>query len=111
MLHFSRAWCALIVCFLSITGYPLVLAQQSAINIAWLPITDAERNMKAPMVEKDAGVEALFWRVHVRDEVLGGRDLQRVLYHYVRLKIFDEKGKEKAATIDLSFNETTSIQY
>jgi transglutaminase-like putative cysteine protease len=81
------------------------------IDIAWLPITDAERNMKAPVVDKDAGVEALFWRVHVRDEVLGGRDLQRVYYHYVRLKVFDEKGKDKAATIDLPFDDKTSIMY
>jgi len=65
--------------------------------------------MKTPLVEKDAGVEALFWRVHVRDEVVGGRDLQRVFYHYVRLKIFDEKGKEQAATIDIPFSNKTSI--
>src|SRR5580692_1313104 len=87
-------------------GQPVV-----PIDIAWLPITDAERNMKAPVVEKDAGVEALFWRVHVRDEVLGGQDLQRVYYHYVRLKVFDEKGKEKAATIDLPYSDKTSIMY
>jgi hypothetical protein len=72
-------------------------------------VTDAERNMTAPVVEKDAGVEALFWRVHVRDELMGGRDLQRVLYHYVRLKIFDEKGKEKASTIDLPVSDKTAI--
>src|ERR1700680_237039 len=87
------------------------VAQPLPIDIAWLPITDAERNMKAPVVDKDAGVEALFWRVHVRDEVVGGRDLQRVFYNYVRLKIFDEKGKEKAATIDLPFSKKISIQY
>jgi len=40
---------------------------------------------------------------------MGGRDLQRVFYHYIRLKIFDEKGKEGAATIDLPFSEKTSI--
>jgi hypothetical protein len=67
--------------------------------------------MKTPVVDKDAGVEALFWRVHIRDEVVGGRDVQRVLYHYVRLKIFDEKGKESAATIDLPFSDKTSIMY
>lgn len=79
------------------------------IDVAWLPISDTERNMKAPMVEKDAGVEAIFWRVHVRDELLGSRELQRVLYHYVRLKIFDEKGKEKASTIDLPLGDKDAI--
>ena len=64
--------------------------------------------MPAPAVEKDAGVEALFWTVHVQDELFG-QDLRRVLYHYVRLKVFDEKGKEKAATIDIEFEPKTAI--
>ena len=32
-----------------------------------------------------------------------------MLYHYVRLKIFDEKGKEKAATIDLPYGDKRNI--
>src|SRR5258708_1199963 len=62
------------------------------IDTGWLAVADAQRSMKAPVVEKDAGVEALFWNVHVRDEIMG-QDIRRVFYHYVRLKIFDEKGK------------------
>ena len=84
---------------------------QLPIDVAWLPVTDAERNMKTPVVDKNAGVEALFWRVHVRDELIGSRDLQRVFYNYVRLKIFDEKGKEKASTIELPFGGKTHIIY
>src|SRR5258708_2024528 len=80
------------------------------IDAGWLPVTDAQRAMKAPVVEKDAGVEALFWNVHVKDEIQG-QDIQRILYHYVRLKIFDEKGKEKAATIDIPFGNKTVIRY
>jgi hypothetical protein len=78
------------------------------INVDWLPVTEAERNMKAPVVDKNSGVEALFWRVHVVDEFFG-EDLRRVLYHYVRLKVFDEKGKELASTIDIQFGEKTAI--
>ena len=95
-------------CFFLTLFSPLAFGQ-AAIDTAWLPISDDERTMKAPIVEKDAGVEALFWRVHIRDEVIGGRDLQRVFYNYVRLKIFDEKGKEKAATIDLPFTDDESV--
>ncbi len=66
--------------------------------------------MKSPAIEKDAGAEVLFWRVHIVDEVLGSRvDLQRVQYHYVRLKIFDDKGKEGATTIDLPFGEREAV--
>jgi Domain of Unknown Function with PDB structure (DUF3857) len=99
---------ALIPLFLSSA---LACLGETPIDVGWLPVTDAQRNMKAPVVEKDAGVEALFWNVHVRDEIMGGQDIRRVFYHYVRLKIFDEKGKEKASTIDIPFNENTSIMF
>ncbi|MBC7927605.1 MAG: DUF3857 and transglutaminase domain-containing protein [Bryobacteraceae bacterium] len=89
-------------------GLSSLAPAQIGVNIGWLPVTEAERKLAAPIVEKDAGVEAIFWRVHVLDEVQGS-DLTRTLYHYVRLKIFSEKGKEKAATIDIPFDSRTSI--
>src|SRR5579872_3954757 len=81
---------------------------QEAINIAWDPITDADREATTPQVEKDAGAEALFWKVHVLDQG-HGEDLQRYLYHYVRLKVFDQKGAEKVSTIDIEFGPNVSI--
>jgi Domain of Unknown Function with PDB structure (DUF3857)/Transglutaminase-like superfamily len=89
----------------------LVCFADKPVDVGWLPVTDEQRNMKAPMVEKDAGVEALFWNVHVLDELVGGQDIRRTFYHYVRLKIFDEKGKERASTIDIPVGENTSIMY
>ena len=71
-------------------------------------ITPAEQQQKAPIVEPDSGAEVLSWRVHVVDDFQGG-DLKRVFYHYIRMKIFDEKGKEKAATIDLTYGDKNSI--
>jgi hypothetical protein len=76
--------------------------------VAWPPLSDTDRALKAPIVEKDAGAEILQWRVHVVDEYTG-QDLQRVSYNFIRLKIFDEKGKEKAATIDLPYREPGAI--
>jgi hypothetical protein len=90
---------------------PLLAQQKTSAPpefIAWPPISDADRAQKAPMVEKDAGAEILQWRVHVVDEFTG-QDLQRVSYNFIRLKIFDEKGKEKAATIDLPYREPGRI--
>jgi hypothetical protein len=94
-------------------GIP-AFAQQKTVAppefVAWLPVSAAEQQLKAPKVETDAGAEVLLWRVHVVDELLGSNaDLQRVFYHYVRLKIFDDKGKEKAATIDLPYGDRGSI--
>jgi hypothetical protein len=76
----------------------------------WFPLGDFERDQKTPLVEKDAGAEVMLWRVHVVDEVTGdNRSLQRVFYHYIRLKIFNDSGKEKAATIDLPFRDHERI--
>jgi len=78
--------------------------------VQWLPISDADRQLKSPQVESDAGAEVLMYRVHVVDEILGNnRDWQRVFYHYVRLKVFDQKGMERASTIDLQYGNNTSI--
>ena len=86
-------------------------AQQSfGINTSWDPVTDAERQMTAPTVEKDAGAEVLFWTVHVMDELQNRQDLHRVFHHYIRLKVFDEKGKEKVSTIDIEFGPKVGIQ-
>ena len=104
--------CGIVVLVSSFSGNS-ARAQQKTLApadfTAWLPITDAERALKAPRVEKDAGAEVLFYRVHVVDELLSGYDVQRVFYHYVRLKVFDEKGKEKAGTIDLTYGNRGGI--
>ena len=84
------------------------LCAATVVDYGWLPVTDAERQMKAPVVEKNAGVEALFWRVHVLDEIQGG-DVQRVLHHYVRLKVFNQDGKDKVATIDIRYSDKTYV--
>ena len=77
-------------------------------NTFWVPVTEAEKAMKAPVVEKDAGAEALFWRVAVTDEVMGGT-VRRVLKHYIRLKVFNEKGIESASKIDIVYGKDTII--
>src|SRR5579872_4006448 len=99
---------------LSVIGPQTVMAQQKTMApsefVSWLPVSDAERALKTPSVEKDAGAEVLLWLVHVVDEVLGNnRDLQRVFYHYVRLKVFNEKGKEDTSTIDLTYRAPGGI--
>src|SRR5689334_6013937 len=74
----------------------------------WLPISDAERELKSSVIEKESGAEILLWRVHVVDEYLS-TGLQRVLWHYVRLKVFDANGKDKAGTVDLPYSDTGGI--
>ena len=108
----KKSFCAQLCVFLTLIPMHSAKAQGKTPSppefIAWLPVSDAERALKAPQVEKDAGAEVLAWRVRVVDEVVGG-DLQRVLYNYVRVKVFDDKGREKTANIDLAYREPGSI--
>lgn len=70
----------------------------------WKPIDPAHLALKAPSVERDADAEALFWEVRVADEV-DGREPRTVLSHYVRIKIFTERGRESQSKIELPFGK------
>lgn len=66
----------------------------------WRPVDPADVALTAPTVEKDADAEALFWEVKVADEADGGAP-RTVLKHYVRIKIFNERGRESQSKIDI----------
>jgi len=74
----------------------------------WLPVTDAEMRLKAPVVDQKAGIEAIFWRVHVLDDFSSGEGV-RIKVHYVRVKVFNQEGKDKAATMEISIGVQSSI--
>ncbi|HEV2835118.1 MAG TPA: DUF3857 and transglutaminase domain-containing protein [Pyrinomonadaceae bacterium] len=65
----------------------------------WRPIESADLALKAPVVESNADSEAIFWDVRVDDG--GQNDL--VLSHYVRIKIFTERGREKHSKMDIPY--------
>ncbi|HLE63650.1 MAG TPA: DUF3857 domain-containing protein, partial [Pyrinomonadaceae bacterium] len=75
----------------------------------WLPIDPSELALKTPVVEKDADAEALFWEVRVADE-LDGSDPRTVLRHYVRIKVFTERGRESQSQIDIPYLGNWSIK-
>lgn len=75
----------------------------------WKPIDPAHLALKAPIVEKDADAEAIFWEVKVADEFDGYGAATTVLTHYLRIKIFTERGKEKKSTIDIPYLARTNI--
>lgn len=77
-------------------------AQALAGGDDWRPIDPAELAAKVPVVEKDADAEALFWEVSVADEVDGGT-VRTVFRHYLRIKIFTERGRESQSKIDIPY--------
>src|SRR5947209_11800094 len=85
----------------------LLLALASASVIArsggdkdWKPVDPAQLSMTTPVVEKDADAEILFWEVHVTYQDSGGEPAV-VLNHYVRIKVFNDRGRESQSKIDI----------
>jgi transglutaminase-like putative cysteine protease len=75
----------------------------------WRPIDPADLALKAGVVEKDADAEAIFWEVKVADEFEGG-SLRTVFNHYLRIKIFTERGRESQSRIDIPYFNSWSIK-
>ena len=65
----------------------------------WRPVDAADLALKAAVVEPNADAEAIFWDIRIDDS--GWEDL--VLNHYVRIKIFTERGRDLNSKIDIPF--------
>ena len=78
----------------------------SAVGDEWRPLDPAELAMKTSTVEKDADAEALFWEVRLDDSQLEEFSLK----HYVRIKVFTERGKESQSKVDLPFIGSSRIK-
>jgi hypothetical protein len=66
----------------------------------WKPLDPSDLSTSAPVVDKDADAEVLFWDVRVSYEDSGGEPTT-VLNHYVRIKVFNERGREAVSKIDI----------
>ncbi|HLM62233.1 MAG TPA: DUF3857 and transglutaminase domain-containing protein [Pyrinomonadaceae bacterium] len=77
----------------------------SAQDKTWREITPAELQMKTSTVEPNADAEAIFWEVRVDD---ASENL--VMKHYVRVKVFSERGREKYSKVDIPFVKGAKIK-
>jgi len=84
-----------VVCLIAL-GAPLPVA---AAGEDWKPIDPGELTLKSTTVEKDADAEGLFWEVKIDDNPDG--DL--IFNHYLRVKVFTDRGRESQSKIDLPF--------
>ena len=75
-------------------------------NETWRPVTPDQLAMKTPQVEADADAEAIFWEVRLDD-----RKRDKLFYtHYVRVKIFTERGREKFSKFDIPFMKGKKVE-
>ena len=72
----------------------------------WRTIDPAELALKSSPVEKDADGEPPFWEVRLDDSQAEEFSLK----HYIRIKIFTERGKESQSKIDLPYSRSTRIK-
>src|SRR5262249_37524488 len=72
----------------------------------WRPVTPEELALKEARVEKDADAEAIFWEVRIDDSA--SDELSEK--HYIRIKVFTERGREKYAKIDIPYTKGVKIK-
>jgi hypothetical protein len=77
----------------------------SAQDKDWRPVSSQELAMKTPSVEPDADAEAIFWEIRLDDS---SDDLKRT--NYVRVKIFNERGRDKFSKVDIPFLKGLKIK-
>jgi hypothetical protein len=70
----------------------------------WKPVDPAHLALKAPVVDKDAGAEAIFWEVQVEFSFQ-----KTVFVNYIRIKIFTDRGKEQCGKIELPYTSKDKV--
>jgi hypothetical protein len=97
----NRSFAFLAMCFL--LALPVFAIAQTK---DWKPIDPAHLALKAPTVEKDADAEALLWEIYINDASDAGTDF----IHYLRVKVFTERGKETQSKIDIPYFNGVSVR-
>lgn len=93
--YLSKSICRIFAGILLVVALTAVL---QAAKDGWKPISPEDLSLQKPRVEENADAEALFWEVRVEDQ-----DIGTVLNHYIRIKIFNERGRHSQSTIDIPF--------
>lgn len=89
------------VCLLGVTPAPGAAGDND-----WRAVTPEELAMKTAKVEAEADAEAIFWEVRIDDSSDDNLSMQ----HYVRVKIFTERGREKYSKFDIPFSKGMKIK-
>ena len=66
---------------------------------AWRPVAQAELDQKAAVAEPGADAEAIFWDTWIDDSDIDDLSMR----HYVRVKVFTERGREKYSKFDIPY--------
>ena len=82
------------------TSFAAVCLLGSIRAAEWRAVDPADLALKTPRVDSQADAEAMFWDIKIEDRLSGG-DFSLAMNHYIRIKIFTDRGKEKFATVEI----------
>src|SRR5689334_18269310 len=72
----------------------------------WKPLSPSDLGPSEPVVEKDADAEVLFWEVVIDDSPFSDVSLK----HYVRIKVFNERGRDAQSKVELPYNSWSQVK-
>lgn len=67
-------------------------------------MTSAELSVAAPRIDKTADAEAFFWDVRVYDMIRSLPYVEHHVEHYIRIKVFNERGVKDHATVHIPYD-------
>lgn len=72
----------------------------------WRPVDAADLHSSVPVVDPGADAEAIFWEVRVDDSDASSLSLR----HYVRVKVYTEKGRDQFSKHDILFTRGSKVK-
>jgi len=81
---------------------------RAAAGQTWPGATSQELALTRPLIDPTADAEVLLWDVSIADVV--ATTPYRARDHYLRIKIYNERGRDAASRVDLPFGDDESIQ-
>jgi uncharacterized protein DUF3857/transglutaminase superfamily protein len=80
----------------------------TAAGADWPVIAPADLSLDKPTIDPNADAEVLLWDVRVTDS--DEHDLSTILEHHLRIKIFNDRGRETYSKVDISYSNDARVR-
>ncbi|HEX4808237.1 MAG TPA: DUF3857 domain-containing protein [Bryobacteraceae bacterium] len=89
--------------------YAILLFPTACYAVEWKPVSPEELALKESRVEKNADAEVLEWDVRVADTLFNAEYEHHAMVHYLRIKIFTDKGKDERGTVKIEYQNKETV--
>jgi hypothetical protein len=87
---------------------PFVFALASP-GADWKPLLPEDLALQKPRVDAAADAEAMLWEISVADAAANNQYPYTVYNHYLRIKIFNDRGVKKFGTVDIEYSGKQNV--